>query len=209
MRTISLVHGPPASTQDLGKLLTWGHFFTKLQGIPSLLRESLQINRTHLQPNAFNSLNGCFLVGRRPGLFFSWVKSESLAEESPSRPAHDDLDCAPPPFQSFLTPRRLQVVEDYISSHWHETVRSCVLDEGTLLGLPFPYTVPCCKGAFQEIYYWDTCFTCLGLIQNSRTDLAAFNTRNLLSQIQRFGLVPNGNRTAGAFMALLRDGAGS
>lgn len=86
-------------------------------------------------------------------------------------------------------------VTAFISAHWDETVRRCPADDGTLLALPHPYTIPCRKGAFQELYYWDTYFTCLGLLRDGRADLALANTRNLLAQVARFGFVPNGNRT--------------
>ena len=89
----------------------------------------------------------------------------------------------------------LRKVESFIRDRWDETVRFQDHDEGTLLGLPFPYTIPCRNEAFQELYYWDTYFTSLGLIGTGRADLAVANTRNLLAQVSRFGYVPNGNRT--------------
>ncbi|HEY8966615.1 MAG TPA: trehalase family glycosidase, partial [Candidatus Methylacidiphilales bacterium] len=58
-----------------------------------------------------------------------------------------------------------------------------------------PYTVPSPKGVFQELYYWDTYFTCIGLLHSGKHRLALDNTRNLLSEVARFGYVPNGNRT--------------
>lgn len=89
----------------------------------------------------------------------------------------------------------IEEIKAFIAKHWDETVRSCPKDDGTLTGLPFPYTIPCRKGAFQELYYWDTYFTALGLIGSGRADLAVNNTRNLMAQVERFGFVPNGNRT--------------
>ncbi len=86
-------------------------------------------------------------------------------------------------------------IRAFIAAHWDETVRSSPKDEETLLGLPYPYTIPTRKGAFQELYYWDTYFTCIGLLSDGRADLALANTRNLLAQVDRFGFVPNGNRT--------------
>lgn len=83
----------------------------------------------------------------------------------------------------------------FIETRWDETLRYQPKDEGTLLNLPFPYTIPCRKGAFQELYYWDTYFTCLGLLESGKTQYAIDNARNQLSLIDRFGFVPNGNRT--------------
>ena len=86
-------------------------------------------------------------------------------------------------------------VRDYINSSWERTVRYNPRDSGSLLGLPFRYTVPSPEGMFQEMYYWDTYFTNEGLIADGRTDLAKDNTTNLLHLAGRFGFVPNGSRT--------------
>ncbi|WP_269537343.1 trehalase family glycosidase [Cerasicoccus fimbriatus] len=95
----------------------------------------------------------------------------------------------------FISEARINQVRDFIAGHWEDTVRHCPEDDGTLIGLPHPYTIPCRKGAFQELYYWDTYFTTLGLLETGFDDLALSNTRNLLAQVDRFGFVPNGNRT--------------
>ena len=63
----------------------------------------------------------------------------------------------------------------------------------SLLPLPYPYVVP--GGRFNEIYYWDSYFTMLGLEQSGRRDLALNMVRNFVSLITRYGHVPNGNRT--------------
>jgi len=83
----------------------------------------------------------------------------------------------------------------YIEKHWTDTVRVHPQDEGTLIGLPYPYIVPCRKDAFQELFYWDTYFACLGLVQSGKMDLAVSNLRNFLYLVQRFGFIPNGSRT--------------
>ncbi|HEX2864170.1 MAG TPA: trehalase family glycosidase, partial [Deinococcales bacterium] len=86
-------------------------------------------------------------------------------------------------------------VDAAIRSLWDSTVREAPEDQGTLIRLPHPYTVPCPQGRFQEMYYWDTFYTNEGLIAHGRVDLARQNTENLLSLVERFGFVPNGNRT--------------
>ncbi|WP_309398361.1 trehalase family glycosidase [Cerasicoccus maritimus] len=94
-----------------------------------------------------------------------------------------------------ISDHAIDQVCDFIAAHWQDTVRACPADDGTLIGLPHPYTIPCRKGAFQELYYWDTYFTSLGLLANGQGELALNNTRNLLAQVERYGYVPNGNRT--------------
>jgi alpha,alpha-trehalase len=56
-----------------------------------------------------------------------------------------------------------------------------------------PYVVP--GGRFNELYYWDSYFIILGLLQDGRTDLARGTADNLIYEIQNFGKVPNANRS--------------
>jgi alpha,alpha-trehalase len=63
----------------------------------------------------------------------------------------------------------------------------------SLLPLPRPYVVP--GGRFSEIYYWDSYFTILGLERDGRHDLALDMLENMASLIDRYGHVPNGNRS--------------
>ncbi len=63
----------------------------------------------------------------------------------------------------------------------------------SLVALPFRYVVP--GGRFREIYYWDSYFTMLGLEESGRHDLATDMVRNFAWLIDRFGHVPNGNRS--------------
>ena len=58
---------------------------------------------------------------------------------------------------------------------------------------PHPYIVP--GGRFSEIYYWDTYFTLLGLEQDGQTNLADDMVSNIASLINRYGHMPNGNRS--------------
>jgi alpha,alpha-trehalase len=63
----------------------------------------------------------------------------------------------------------------------------------SLLPLPRPYVVP--GGRFDEVYYWDSYFTMLGLDDSGRYDLALDMAENFASLIERYGHIPNGNRT--------------
>jgi alpha,alpha-trehalase len=85
-------------------------------------------------------------------------------------------------------------IELYIKSHWVKATRENTEDSGTLIGLPYPYVVPCMKGMFQELYYWDTYFTNRGLIAQGFYQLARNNVDDLLYLADRFGFVPNGSR---------------
>ncbi|HTU66845.1 MAG TPA: alpha,alpha-trehalase TreF [Steroidobacteraceae bacterium] len=61
------------------------------------------------------------------------------------------------------------------------------------LSLPQPYVVP--GGRFRELYYWDSYFTMLGLLQSGRRDLVRDMVADFASLIDRYGHVPNGTRT--------------
>ena len=63
----------------------------------------------------------------------------------------------------------------------------------SLIPLPNPYVVP--GGRFREVYYWDSYFTMLGLVESGRTDLVKDMLDNFAHLIRTVGHIPNGNRT--------------
>jgi len=91
--------------------------------------------------------------------------------------------------------RSRQSVGDYIARTWNVLQRQPdeAEDYSSLLPLPRPYVVP--GGRFSEIYYWDTYFTMLGLERDGRHDLAIDMLENMASLIDRYGHIPNGNRS--------------
>ncbi len=85
-------------------------------------------------------------------------------------------------------------VSKYIEEKWDSCIKENKDGEGTLIGLPYPYTVPAI-GHFDEMYYWDTYFTNVGLIVSGRQLQAKHNTDNMLYLVDQYGYMPNGNRT--------------
>jgi len=63
----------------------------------------------------------------------------------------------------------------------------------SLLALNKPYIVP--GGRFREIYYWDSYFTALGLIESAKVDLVESMLENFVDLQARYGCIPNGNRS--------------
>jgi alpha,alpha-trehalase len=57
---------------------------------------------------------------------------------------------------------------------------------GSLIPLPYPYIVP--GGRFQEIYYWDSYFTMLGLSVSGRFDLIENMVDNSLFSSRHWGI---------------------
>jgi alpha,alpha-trehalase len=64
---------------------------------------------------------------------------------------------------------------------------------GSLLPLKKPYIVP--GGRFREIYYWDSYFTALGLVESGNIALAESMLSNFLDLQSSYGCIPNGNRS--------------
>jgi alpha,alpha-trehalase len=83
----------------------------------------------------------------------------------------------------------------HIDRLWPQLTRTSVNPPrwSSLLSLPQPYVVP--GGRFREIYYWDSYFTMLGLIESGREDLARSMVENFAFLIDTYGHVPNGTRT--------------
>ncbi len=88
-----------------------------------------------------------------------------------------------------------QTLLDYVASLWPvlEQSTSSVPAYSTLLPLPYPYIVP--GGRFREFYYWDSYFTMLGLEADDRNDVAVGMLKNFAYEIDRYGHIPNGNRS--------------
>ncbi len=64
------------------------------------------------------------------------------------------------------------------------------------LALPKPFSVPTIKGKFQDLYYWDTYFTNLGLLSLGDIHQVRNNVDDILYLIERFGYMPNSSKMA-------------
>lgn len=83
----------------------------------------------------------------------------------------------------------------WVKNSWPASVRRNTEGSGTLIGLPYSYTVPCADGMFQEMYYWDTYFTNQGLRRQGYEEFVKSNADNMLYLVEEYGYMPNGNRT--------------
>ena len=88
-----------------------------------------------------------------------------------------------------------QSMLEHIKALWPLLTRSpdSADARSSLIPLPNPYVVP--GGRFREVYYWDSYFTMLGLIESGRTDLVKDMLDNFAHLIRTVGHIPNGNRT--------------
>lgn len=83
---------------------------------------------------------------------------------------------------------------DYINYMW-DVLKRTPDDQkpfSTRIALPHNYIIP--GGRFREIYYWDTFFTCVGLIAAQQHDLVKHMCDNFAYLINTYGHIPNGNR---------------
>ncbi len=86
----------------------------------------------------------------------------------------------------------------YIDAYWPKLVKTQTTDEGTLIGLPYPYVVPAAEESnhfmFAEQYYWDTYFIALGMTNPEHQMLVEGMLENMLYLLKRFGMIPNASR---------------
>ena len=86
-------------------------------------------------------------------------------------------------------------VVSHIKKLWSVLKRPADKEErgSSRLPLPYPYIVP--GGRFQEIYYWDSYFTMLGLEESGEWETIENMVKNFAHLINTYGHIPNGSRT--------------
>jgi alpha,alpha-trehalase len=99
----------------------------------------------------------------------------------------------PQPHSATYNTDTTQTIEQHLESLWAVLEKQPQQAEGSLLYLPNRYIVP--GGRFQEVYYWDSYFTMLGLKESGKTELIQSMIDNFAYLIDRYGHIPNGNRT--------------
>lgn len=87
----------------------------------------------------------------------------------------------------------------YIADYWSKLTRYNPKDDDTLIGLPKPYLIPAYEEGkefdYNELYYWDSYFMCLGLMDEAHRDLVLGILEDLVTLFERFNIIPNGSRT--------------
>src|SRR5260221_4330526 len=88
-----------------------------------------------------------------------------------------------------------QAMEAHIRALWPVLTRAADTADARSSRIPLPnaYVVP--GGRFREVYYWDSYFTMLGLVESGRTDLVKDMLDNFAHLVATIGHIPNGNRT--------------
>ncbi len=101
----------------------------------------------------------------------------------------------PPSISSDFKSDPSQSALEHVEALWPVLQRESDADVAgsTLIPMPQPYIVP--GGRFREVYYWDSYFTMLGLVESGRFDLIEDMLDNFAHLINTVGHIPNGNRT--------------
>ncbi|UKJ06826.1 alpha,alpha-trehalase TreF [Solitalea lacus] len=99
----------------------------------------------------------------------------------------------PPPPHPNGDQQLFSPLNQHLDSLWNVLERKSSLSNGTLIGLPYSYIVP--GGRFNEIYYWDSYFTMLGLMASDKYQHVENMVNNFAYLIDEYGYIPNGNRT--------------
>jgi len=88
-----------------------------------------------------------------------------------------------------------KTASEHIKSLWPVLKRNTSeqTEGSSLIQLPYPYIVP--GGRFNEIYYWDSYFTMLGLFLQNEWEVIEQMIKNFAWLIDQIGFIPNGNRT--------------
>ena len=109
--------------------------------------------------------------------------------------ARFELPASPAAAAARATTDSARTMEDHIRALWPALTRHADKPDprSSLIPLPNPYVVP--GGRFREVYYWDSYFTMLGLVESGRTDLMKDMLDNFAFLVTTIGHVPNGNRT--------------
>jgi alpha,alpha-trehalase len=99
----------------------------------------------------------------------------------------------PKSYSTKYVSRQSRSIVDHIEMLWDELSRQPTESGGSLIPLPNAYIVP--GGRFGEIFYWDSFFTMLGLQVSGKIGMIQNMVDNFSFLIDRFGYIPNGNRT--------------
>ena len=90
-----------------------------------------------------------------------------------------------------------------ILQYINENLPKCVAytpdSDGELIGLPYPYIMPCAYTGFRAMFYWDTYFIHKGLLVRSDLNQIKNDIDNMRYLIRQYGFVLNANQTAALF----------
>ena len=97
-----------------------------------------------------------------------------------------------------LMPSDVSAARAYIKEYWTHLIRNHPDDEGSLIGVPYPYLVPSYAEGhefdYDELYYWDSYFMAQGLWDEEHKDLILGIIEDLVYLFNRFKIIPNSSQ---------------
>jgi alpha,alpha-trehalase len=125
--------------------------------------------------------------------YFS-IRNNNLSNARIKKFVEENFIIPPPATSGYYTDKKDNVIE-HIEELWNVLQRQAdkPAEGSSLIALPHPYIVP--GGRFEEIYYWDSYFTMLGLAKSDKWNVIENMIENFAYLINTFGHIPNGNRT--------------
>lgn len=88
---------------------------------------------------------------------------------------------------------------EYINENLPKCVAYTPDSDGELIGLPYPYIMPCAYTGFRAMFYWDTYFIHKGLLVRGDLTQIQNDIDNMRYLIRQYGFVPNANQTFALF----------
>lgn len=100
--------------------------------------------------------------------------------------------------RSSLSPDDVRGARQYVHDYWEKLKRSNPKDDGSLIGLPYPYLVPSYAEGhefdYNEMYYWDSYFMVQGMLDEEHRELVMGVLEDLLHMYKRFKVIPNASQ---------------
>lgn len=90
-------------------------------------------------------------------------------------------------------------ISEYIDFNLPRCIAYTPEDEGGLIGLPYPYIMPCAYTGFRAMFYWDTYFIHKGLFVRGELEQIRNDIDNMRYLIRQYGFVPNANQRIALF----------
>ena len=88
---------------------------------------------------------------------------------------------------------------EYINVNLPKCIAYTPDSDGDLIGLPYPYIMPCAYTGFRAMFYWDTYFIHKGLLVRDDMTQIRNDIDNMRYLIHQYGFVPNANQTVALF----------
>lgn len=98
-----------------------------------------------------------------------------------------------------LTVEEVRPAREYIEEYWSHLQRFHPKDDGSLIGVPYPYLVPSYAEGhefdYDELFYWDSYFMVQGMLDEEHKELVLGIMEDLIFIFKRYRIIPNSSQT--------------